>query len=69
MQIYYHFLCLEYKAQVLLLLGGDLGPTFPNTCGNLCKTIKKEKTCPLFRLILSFYPLDMTFEVPHFCPL
>ena len=30
-------------------------PTFRNTCGNLCKTIKKERKCPLFRLILSFY--------------
>ena len=52
-----------------LLLGGDFRPTFRNTCGNLCSAIKQVRKCPLFRLILSFYPLDMAFEVCLFCPL
>ena len=39
--------------------GGDLRPTFRNTWRNLCGTIKSEKKCPLFRLILPFYHLDM----------
>ena len=39
--------------------------TFHNTCENLCGAIKQVRKCPLFRLILSFYPLDMAFKV---CP-
>ena len=49
----------------LQLGGGDFRPTFRNTCGNLCDAIKQVRKCPLFRSILSFYPLDMAFEV---CP-
>ena len=55
--------------RVPILIGGDLGPSFRNTFGNLCKTIKKERKCPFSRLILPFYPLDMAFEVSPFLPI
>ena len=35
-----------------VVVGGDLGPIFCNTCGNLRDNIKQVRKCPLFRLIL-----------------
>ena len=49
--------------------GCDFRPTFRNTLANLCGAIKQVRKCPLFRLILSFYPMDMTFEVCPFLPI
>ena len=43
--------------------GVTLDQLFCNTYGNLCGAIKQVRKCPLFCLILSFYPLDMAFEV------
>ena len=51
------------------VVGGDLGPTFRNTCGNLCETVKKARRWSLFCLILSFYPQGMAFEVFPFSPI
>ena len=47
----------------------DLRPTFHIACGNLWGAIKQVTEYPFFNLILSFYPLNMTFEVSPFLPI
>ena len=61
-----HKLSSQFCLHMYKNLWDDFGPTFCYTSGNFGGAIKQVRKCPLFPLILSFYPRTCLLKFPSF---